>query len=39
MTIFHDDQLDDTQIALSCRETKKVPSWARSMFFFSILNF
>ncbi|UJR13468.1 hypothetical protein I4U23_000482 [Adineta vaga] len=29
MTVFHDDELDDTQVALSHRESKKVPRWAR----------
>ncbi|CAF1294130.1 unnamed protein product [Rotaria sordida] len=29
MTIFHDDELDDTQIALSHRQSKKIPRWAR----------
>ena len=30
MTVFHDDELDDTEVALSHRESKKVPRWARS---------
>jgi hypothetical protein len=30
MTVFHDDELDDTQIALSHRRSKKIPRWARS---------
>ncbi|CAF0759180.1 unnamed protein product [Adineta ricciae] len=29
MTVFHDDELDDTEVALSHRESKKVPCWAR----------
>ncbi len=33
MTIFHDDQLDDTQIALFRRESKQIPHWARSMIY------
>ena len=30
MTIFHDDEIDDTYIALSRRRSKKIPRWARS---------
>ncbi|CAF1068589.1 unnamed protein product [Adineta steineri] len=29
MTVFHDDELDDTQVALSHRQSKKIPRWAR----------
>ncbi|CAF1257607.1 unnamed protein product [Rotaria sp. Silwood1] len=29
MTVNHDDELDDTQIALSHRQSKKIPRWAR----------
>jgi hypothetical protein len=35
MTIYYYDQLDDTQITLSRRESKKIPHWARS----KVLNF
>ncbi len=34
MTVFHDDELDDTQVALSHRQAKKIPRWARSKIFF-----
>ena len=30
MTIFHEEQLDDTYAVLSRRRSKKIPSWARS---------
>lgn len=39
MTVFHDDELDDTQVALSNRESKKIPRWARSKFLMSVLIF
>ncbi|CAF2331167.1 unnamed protein product [Rotaria sp. Silwood2] len=29
MTIFHDDELDDTYAAISRRRSKKIPRWAR----------
>ncbi|CAF0724794.1 unnamed protein product [Rotaria sordida] len=29
MTIFHDDVLDDTHVAISRRRSKKIPRWAR----------
>ncbi|CAF4717847.1 unnamed protein product, partial [Rotaria magnacalcarata] len=29
MTIFHEEQLEDTYAVLSRRRLKKVPSWAR----------
>ncbi len=37
MTVFHDDELDDTQVALSNRESKKIPRWARSKFLVLVL--
>jgi hypothetical protein len=33
MTVFHDDELDDTQLALFNREWKTIPLWARSKFY------
>ena len=30
MTVFHDDLLDDTEVAMSRRRTKKIPRWAQS---------
>ncbi len=41
MTLFHNDELDDTQIVLSRRQLKKIPRWARSKFFhfFSLFEF
>ena len=30
MTVFHDDQLDESEINYSRRQTKKIPRWARS---------
>jgi hypothetical protein len=38
MTIFHEDELDDTQVALSHRQSKKIPRWARSKFFFILFD-
>ncbi|CAF3435030.1 unnamed protein product [Rotaria sp. Silwood2] len=29
MSVFHDDELDDTEIALFNRQSKKIPCWAR----------
>ena len=37
MTVFHDDELDDTQVALSHRRSKKIPRWAKSNIFYSLL--
>ncbi len=32
MTILHDDELDNTQLARLRRRKKKIPSWANSKF-------
>lgn len=32
MTIFHDNQLEDTQMASFHRQSKSIPRWARSKF-------
>jgi hypothetical protein len=32
MAVFHDDELDDYQLPLSDRRSKKIPRWARSKF-------
>lgn len=37
MTILHDDELNNTQLAKVRRRKKNIPSWANSMF--SVLNF
>lgn len=39
MTVFHDDELDDTQVALSHRRSKKIPRWAQSKYFLIFLKF
>lgn len=33
MTILHDDELDNTQLAILRRRKKKIPSWANSKYF------
>jgi hypothetical protein len=33
MTILHDDELDNTQLATLRRRKKKIPSWANSKYF------
>ncbi len=38
MTMFHDDEIDDTQVELYRRQSKTIPRWSRSKFFHLLIS-